>query len=131
MGGSGLSGEGDDQKWSNVGIDSEEFKTFAAQDAKSAATLSRFRYETNGTETRGFFKSDGGKVAQGVWQPAMDKFRAFTQAQGDMKQAHEQYVKMANAKPGRQSTILTPMSGPESKTLLGADMSAYGKTVLG
>jgi len=38
------------------------------------------------------------------------------------------YVDTAKAKPGRSATILTPYSGPDAKTLLGASNS---KTVLG
>lgn len=58
---------------------------------------------------------------------------AFQEWQKKFKKSekeHEEYVKLSQDHPGRSATILTPMSGPESKSILGAPIS-NSKTVLG
>jgi len=57
-------------------------------------------------------------------------FQAWKEKFLKTKADHEAFVKLSKEAPGRSATILTPMSGPESKTLLGATNPA-AKTVLG
>lgn len=43
----------------------------------------------------------------------------YASGRNNVAAKHEEYLKLSKASPGRQSTILTSYSGPESKTLLG------------
>lgn len=57
-------------------------------------------------------------------------FLDYLRQRDKSKREHEQYVKEKEDRPGRSATILTPMSGPESKTLLGQSTNP-SRTVLG
>lgn len=56
------------------------------------------------------------------------KFNDWRTKQSKTAIAHNEYVQMTSDRPGRGATILTPLSSPDKKTVLGANTSG---TVLG
>ncbi len=75
---------------------------------------------------KGTFSASGENIQQ-----ILDAYNTWGALRDKNLKAQEEYVKLQKESPGREATILVPMSGPESKTVRGANTASYGKTVLG
>lgn len=132
-----MSGTESAMSYNDWKIDPNDLNEFVQSGYKGADILGRgLKSRVNGNNGQQvgdiFYDKNLNPLSLQDSRAAAQTYSAFNDWKDKRAKTNAEYVQYSNAskaKPGRSATILTPMSGPEGKTVLGS--FAPKKTVLG